>query len=183
LVIADRAPFAATDTDALCDNLVSELQRVGADAEALHVPFTAGPSLIDAMLIARSLRIPNVDRLIALGFPSYLVPHPNKVLWLVQPPYGSWGIIENGHAGRRDAPDKRIRNAIRQANYVAFAEARAIYASSQATADRVLHENGFATAVLALPRDGALPSRPRTRRPLAPAPTQQWRTAVERLLA
>src|SRR5206468_2357538 len=37
------------------------------------------------MLIARTLRLYNVDRVIALKFPAYLIPHHDKRLWLLPP--------------------------------------------------------------------------------------------------
>jgi hypothetical protein len=78
-------PFVHGGAEELCLNLVRQLRAHGADAEAMALPFTWEPPerLIEEMLITRSLRIANADRVIALKFPAYLVEHPDKTVWLL----------------------------------------------------------------------------------------------------
>ena len=61
------------------------LRRYGHDAELLRIPFRWDPAerLYDEMLACRMMRLYNVDRVIGLKFPAYLIPHPHKTLWLI----------------------------------------------------------------------------------------------------
>ena len=89
------------------------------------MPFTAGRPelLIEEMLVARSIRVRNVDRAIALRFPAYLVPHPNKVLWLIDPFRHAY---DRGDASRSPSPkddrSRQIRRAVGGAEMLALRE-------------------------------------------------------------
>lgn len=85
LVLTTRVPFIHGGAEELRDHLVSNLRRHGVEAEAMSIPFTWDPAerLIEEMWIARTLEVTNADRVIALKFPAYLTPHPNKMLWVL----------------------------------------------------------------------------------------------------
>ena len=82
LVLSTKVPFVHGGAEELFDHLVRNLQAAGVEAEGMRLPFTWNPAerLIDEMLIARRLCVSRVDRVIALKFPAYLVPAPDKVL-------------------------------------------------------------------------------------------------------
>ena len=67
LVLSTMVPFVHGGAEELCDHLVGNLRLAGVDAEAFRIPFTWNPAdrLIDEMVIARTLRLDNVDRVIA----------------------------------------------------------------------------------------------------------------------
>jgi len=120
----------------------------------MSLPFTWEPAetLLDEMAIARCLEVANADRVIALKFPAYLVPHPDKVLWLLhqyRQAYDMWD------AGQSNIPaterGEAIRAMIRRADEQAFAEARALFANSPVTAGRMRRYNGVEAQVLPCP--------------------------------
>lgn len=154
LVVSNRVPFVHGGAEELCAHLVTQLRLHGVEAEAMRIPFSWNPAerLIEEMLIARTLRLHNVDRLIALKFPAYLIPHPNKVCWLLHQYRQAYDLWD---AGRSNIPaDPRgdeIRGAIRQADNTAFAQARRVYTNSRVTANRLHHYNGVASRVLPPP--------------------------------
>jgi hypothetical protein len=158
LVTANRIPFTR-ESDELCERLVTTLRAWGAQAEALHFPFTwqASDRLIEEMLIARSLRVGNVDCLIALSFPAYLIPHPNKVLWLLplyRQTYDEWA--ESGSVKMSADELQRVREAIRRADSIAFSEARRVYTESGSAARKLQSYIGSRSLVLPLPDGEAL---------------------------
>lgn len=154
LVLNSMAPFVRGGAEELADHLVRNLNAEGAVAEVMRIPFSWNPParLLDEMLIARSLRPWNVDRVIALKFPVYLVPAPNKVVWLLHQFRQAYDLYDAGQSHIPDDPEgHRIRMAIRTADEVAFGEARHLFTNSTTTADRLRHYNGLESTVLAPP--------------------------------
>ena len=154
LVLSTRVPFVHGGAEELCEHLVRNLGAAGAQAEAFRIPFTWEPAerLMDEMTIARHLRLYNVDRVIALKFPAYLVPWPNKVLWLLHQYRQAYDLRDAGQSNiPDDARGAQILAAIRAADAVAFAEAGCIHTNAPITAKRLLHYNGVAATVLRPP--------------------------------
>src|SRR4029079_16599768 len=105
-----------------------------------------------SMFAAASIRIPEADRIIPLKFPAFLVPHDNKVVWLLhqfRQVYELWGTplqdIPSDDEGRA------LRRAIRRADVNAIASARAVYCNSSVTAGRLRKYNGVDSEVLLPP--------------------------------
>ena len=87
LVLESMAPFRGSNEQRLAGHLCTRLNtRAGVAAELLRVPFSGEPveRLAEEVFLNRSLQLSHVDRVIALNFPSYLVPHHTKMLWLMQ---------------------------------------------------------------------------------------------------
>ena len=104
LVLSNMVPFVRGGAEELCDHLVRNLRlRRGVEAEAMRIPFTWEPAerLVEEMLVARSLSIVNVDRLIPLKFPAYLAPHPNKVPWLLHQFRQAYDLFDAGQSNIR----------------------------------------------------------------------------------
>lgn len=156
-MLANRRPFAREGEDNLCDRLVHALRRQGAQAEALHLPLAGdmAEGVIDEMLVARSLRLRNVDRVIALSFPAYLVPHANKVYWFTQPhPRGQDPGVSGSSRADQDEGRSRLHLATRNADALAFAEARAIHVSWRTTLHWLRRSNHRMATLLTTPVDG-----------------------------
>lgn len=154
LVATNRVPFVHGGAEELCENLLQQLQAHGVAAEAMRIPFTWDPPerLIEEMLISRSLRLANVDRVIALKFPAYLIPHPNKVLWLLHQFRQAYDLYDAGQSHiPPDSRGQQIRSAIREADNIAFGEARRLFVNSPTTAERLARYNGFSSKVLPPP--------------------------------
>ena len=160
LVVNNAVPFIRGGAEELADNLVRRLNDTpGVQSELLRIPFSWEPAerLIDEMLICRSLRLYNVDRVIGLKFPAYLVPHPNKVLWLLHQFRQAYDLHEPGQGYLGDERGSVIRKAIQAADDRCFAECQAIHVNSPVTQDRMLRFNGVKSHVLYPPlNDGAL---------------------------
>jgi len=85
LVVNNMAPFLWGGAEELAANLRKHLILAGHESEILRIPFQWEPStkIPSQMLMARALELMNVDHVIALKFPAYLIQHPRKTLWLV----------------------------------------------------------------------------------------------------
>lgn len=150
-VLNNCAPFVSGGAEHLADALVANLRQHGHDAALFKIPFAWTPpdKIVESMLACRLMRLSNIDRVIALKFPVYYVPHDNKVLWLLhqfRQVYDLWGT--NLQDLPNTADTGRIRDAIIQADNTCLAEARAIYTLSHVTGDRLREFNQIESEVL-----------------------------------
>jgi glycosyltransferase involved in cell wall biosynthesis len=154
LVLSTLVPFVHGGAEELYDHLILNLRRLGMEAEGMRVPFTWDPAdtLIDEMLIARSLRLSKVDRVIALKFPAYLIPWQDKVLWLLHQHRQAYDLLDAGQSNiPGDERGAQILAAIRAGDALAFSEARRIHTNAPVTSRRLKHYNGFDSEVLRPP--------------------------------
>ena len=155
LVLTTMVPFVHGGAEELFDHLVRNLQSTpGIEAEGCRIPFTWNPAerLLDEMAIARQLRLWNVDRVIALKFPAYLVPWQNKVLWLLHQYRQAYDLLDVGQSNiPDDARGAQIIAAIRTADNATFAETTRIYTNAPITSRRLKHHNGVESIVLRPP--------------------------------
>jgi glycosyltransferase involved in cell wall biosynthesis len=133
-----QVPFVRGGAEILAEGLVNALRSAGHQAEIVAIPFKWYPAerILDHMLACRLLDLEEscgnrVDRVIALKFPAYLIPHSNKVVWALhqhRPAYDLWshplGDLINFPNG------VQIRDAIRRADRQLLPQAKAIYTIS-----------------------------------------------------
>ncbi len=130
-ILNNQVPFVREEPSSSPIGSRTKLELYGHQAEIIKVPFNWTPCerVIDHMLAARLTRLPNVDRVIALKFPAYYVPHENKVLWLLhqfRQAYDLWALPtrtsrtgrrprgERGRRGERPPPSCRRREDLHQ---------------------------------------------------------------------
>ena len=154
LVLSTMVPFVHGGAEELRDNLVANLRLRGVHAEAMCLPFAWEPAeqIIEEMLIARSLRIGNVDRVISLKFPAYLVEHDNKVVWLLHQYRQAYDMLDAGQSNiPADARGEILLRTIHQADVAALGGARHLYTNSPVTSGRLRHYNNLHGTVLCPP--------------------------------
>lgn len=147
-------PFVRGGAEALADDLLAQLSAVGVAVELIRLPFRWYPTerLLEEMLAARSIRLSGVDRVIGLKFPTYLVPHPNKVMWLVHQHRQAYDMWDDGTSDIAQSPrGPLLRAAIRAADARAFAECRALYTISANVTRRLRTYSGFEAQTLHMP--------------------------------
>src|SRR5262249_32916645 len=84
LVANNAAPFVRGGAELLADRLINELIAAGHQAELLRIPLGNTPEEIaDGLVAAATLEAVEVDRVIALKFPAYVIPHRDVVVWLI----------------------------------------------------------------------------------------------------
>ena len=163
LVVTNMAPFVRGGAEALATHLVHNLNSsAGVQAELLRVPFKWDPAerLIEEMLVARSLRLTNVDRVIGLKFPAYLVPHERKTIWLVHQYRQAYDLFGTTYSNLPATPrGEEIRAAIWQADDSCFRGAQEIFTIARVPRERLLKYNGLESEVLPLPLNDPAPFR------------------------
>jgi len=146
LVVTSGVPFVKGSPEILAANLCQALSAAGHASELISIPFQHEPPnrIADHMLACRLLDLAEtcgvrIDRVIALRFPAYLTPHPNKVIWLLRQHRAAYELWDNPLAGdliqHPDGPV--IREAIRQADRGLIPEARAVYTISRNVSNRL----------------------------------------------
>ena len=145
LIATVQVPFVRGGAEMLADGLHEALTVAGHEAEIVRLPFKWYPPerLVEQVLAARLFDLTEssgtaIDRVIGLRFPAYLLPHPNKVLWLLhqyRTAYDLWGteLCELMHAPNGE----EVRDAIRAADKAFIPEAHLRYTISTNVASRL----------------------------------------------
>lgn len=150
LVANNNVPFVRGGAELLADRLVVELTRAGHEIDLLRLPLGNTPEqVLEGMITAAMLDTQNVDRVIGLKFPAYLLPHQDVVIWLIHqfrqaydPPPVGWP---------KDPSLEPVVSAVRAADRKAFAAANRMYAISPMIAERLRRSNGVTAGVLMTP--------------------------------
>ena len=158
-VCRPQVPFARGGAEIFTDRLVDELRARGHDADLVSVPFKwyPGTRVLTQAFLWRMLDLEEadgqrIDLVVATKFPSYVVRHPEKRVWLVHQFRQAYELdgTELGQFG--DSPDDRaIRRKVQALDRVALGEASGLFAISQNVANRVETSTGLAAEVLPHP--------------------------------
>lgn len=154
LVVNNTAPFVRGGAEELADHLVRNLELAGHRAQLVRIPFAWEPydGIPGQMLMVKWLELANVDHVIALKFPAYLVEHPSKTLWVLHQFRQAYELFDQGASNIPD--DDRgaaVRGAIRLADDAALRDARKVFVNSRVTRDRMVAYNGVEPEVLLPP--------------------------------
>jgi glycosyltransferase involved in cell wall biosynthesis len=154
-----QVPFERGGTEIFADGLVQALCDEGHEAELVTIPFKWYPNdrvLTQAFLwrladLEESNGRP-IDAVIATKFPSYVVRHPNKVVWLLHQFRQAWDFdrTEFGQFGE-GAEDRALRRKVLELDRVSLGEAKKIFTTSSIVAQRLQDSVGLDAEVLAPP--------------------------------
>lgn len=145
VIVTSQVPFVYGGAEVHAEQLRTALRAAGHQCEITAIPFKWYPPerILDQILACRLLDLTEscgvgIDRIIGLKFPAYLIPHPNKVLWILhqhRPAYDLWDhpIGDLVHA----ANGAGVRNAIMAADRQWIPEAKAVFANSRNVAARL----------------------------------------------
>ena len=156
VVATVRTPFIHGGAEVLADELIKALRAEGHLAELVPIPFNAtDPERIPDQMLAcrlmdlREIDLMPVDRLIALKFPAYLIPHPHKVIWLMHQHRAAYDLWEHSLGGLRAVPRGRVvRDIIQRADQQICEEAKAIFTLSRNVTQRLRHFSHIESAPL-----------------------------------
>lgn len=156
LVCTAQVPFASGGAERHAAGLVRELRAVGHDVDIVQLPFKWYPrkEILSSALAWRLVDVTEsdgrrVDLVIPMKFPSYLVRHENKVVWLIhqfRQAYDRFGT--DGSDFDASPEDTRWRELISGADATGLGEARKIFTNARNTADRLARFNGIASEPL-----------------------------------
>jgi len=151
LVCNAQVPFRSGGAERHATGLVREIRAEGHEAELVQVPFKWYPrrQILLSALAWRMLDVTEadgkkVDLVIPMKFPSYLIRHPNKVVWLIhqfRQAYDRFGTSESDFdAGPEDT---RWRELISEADATGLGEAKKVFTNAKNTAGRLARFNGI----------------------------------------
>ena len=145
LIATTHVPFIRGGAEAHAEGLREALLGQGHDAEIIAIPFKWYPpeKILDHMLACRLLDLTEVagtpvDLLIGLKFPAYLIPHPNKVLWILHQFRTAYELWDHPLGDLIYSPNGDVvRDAIREADHQLIQQARKVFANSANVARRL----------------------------------------------
>ena len=145
IVATVQVPFVRGGAEIQAEGLCDALRREGHEAEVVALPFKWYPpeKILDHILACRLLDLTEVngtpvDLLIGLKFPAYLIPHPNKVLWIIHQYRAAYDLWDHQYGDLILQPDgSQVRDAIRAADTRLIPEAKAVFTDSVNVARRL----------------------------------------------
>jgi glycosyltransferase involved in cell wall biosynthesis len=154
-----QVPFERGGTEIFADGLVQALREHGHDTELVTVPFKwyPGERVLTQSFLWRLLDLEEangrpIDAVIATKFPSYVVRHPNKIVWLLHQFRQAWDLdrTELGQFSE-SAEDRALRRKVLELDRVSLGEAKKIFTTSSIVAARLQDSVGLHAEVLAPP--------------------------------
>src|SRR4029079_4872075 len=154
-VLRPQVPFARGGAEIFTDELVAELRARGHEADLVTVPFKwyPGARVLTQAFLWRLLDLDEADGrrvelVIATKFPSYVVRHPNKVVWLVHQFRQAYELDRTQLGQFGESPEERaIRRRVQELDKRALSEARKVFATSRNVADRLERSTGLTAEV------------------------------------
>lgn len=149
-------PFAHGGAELLVAGMVGALEERGVEVERLRLPFSwwSREELVQSALAWRLLEIRDglgeeIDAVIATRFPSYLVQHPNKVVWLIHQFRQAYDLDGTRFGFLSGSPeDRRVVELVHAMDKRGLGEARRLFAISANTAGRLERFNGLTAETL-----------------------------------
>jgi glycosyltransferase involved in cell wall biosynthesis len=156
LITTAQVPFTRGGAEILADNLLAACRAAGHEAEIIAIPFKRYPAerILDQMLACRLLDVTEandtpVDLVIGLKFPSYLVHHPHKVLWLLHQHRPAYDLWDSPFGDLIQTPNGvQVRDAIRRADQQFIPQARAVFTIARNVSRRLQHYCGIDSTAL-----------------------------------
>ena len=158
-MLRPQVPFARGGAEIFTDRLVGELRARGHDADLVSVPFKwyPGTRVLTQAFVWRLLDLEEadgrpIDVVVATKFPSYLVRHRDKRVWLLHQ-FRQAYELDRTELGQFDesAEERALRRRIQHLDRIALGEATRLFATSRNVADRLQSSTGLDAEVLPHP--------------------------------
>jgi glycosyltransferase involved in cell wall biosynthesis len=170
-ICGTQVPFAWGGAEILVECLRDQLRARNFEAEVVTLPFV-WPTRLDVVKAGLAWRLLDlrkvderpVDLVISTRFPSYLVRHPRKVVWLIHQLRQVYDLLGTTYSdfAPDQARDARAIAMVRAMDRRGLGEARKVFTISGNVAARLHQHNGIAAQVLHPPPrlDGRLREGP-----------------------
>lgn len=143
IVCYPTRPFVRGGTERLAASLASELERQGYQVDQLTIPSFLGSK---TQVLREALQWESLDLskaypdawILTTKFPSYLLHHPRKIVWLFHQYREVYDLYGNRlSAFNNEVLDHDIREALMQLDRLALTEARGLFSISTNVAKRL----------------------------------------------
>jgi len=180
-ICVNRVPFAYGGAEMLVESLRDELVSRDHQVDIVSIPFawSSRTQLLKSALAWRMIDLTaaggeRIDLVIATRFPSYVVKHPNKVVWLIHQMRQVYDLLGTPYSDFvEEGKDRSVIDMIRAMDRRTLSEARAVYTISGNVAERLQRFNEVPAKVLYPP--------PRLDRELRAGPFGDYLFSVGRL--
>jgi glycosyltransferase involved in cell wall biosynthesis len=149
-----HTPFMRGGGEAHTEGLAAALRQAGHEVEIVPLPFKWYPpsELVYQMGMWRSIDLSEangveIDMVIALKFPAYLVRHERKIVWLIHQHRAAYELYDHPEYGDLARYDEgpEVRDMIWRADRVALKEAKRVFTNSENVRDRLWRSLGIAS--------------------------------------
>ncbi len=159
-ICAAQIPFCWGGAEILVEDLNNQLKKRGFESEIIYIPFKWYPKeeLTNSALIWRMLNLneadgKKIDRVICTKFPSYVVNHPNKVVWLFHQHRPIYDLRKTNYSKYEDTcgngiEDYKIIQQIKSIDNNSLLEAKKIFCISNNISNRLKKYNEIESEIL-----------------------------------
>ncbi|PDW01886.1 glycosyltransferase family 4 protein [Candidatus Viridilinea mediisalina] len=156
VICTAQVPFVRGGAEYLVEGLRDALRAAGHQVDVVALPFQWEPleRIAESALSWRLLDLTHangvpVDLVISTKFPSYLVRHPNKVVWLVHQHRQAYDWYGTPLSDFVNIPEHRqIREAIFRMDRLGLEECQARFTISRNVSERLRRFNGLTSTPL-----------------------------------
>jgi glycosyltransferase involved in cell wall biosynthesis len=147
---AVQVPFVRGGAEYLCDNLYNEMLKRDYEIEYIRIPFKWYPpqEIISNALIWKLLNLSEsngskIDGVITTKFPSYLVTHQNRVVWLIHQHRSAYdkAYTQFDDLTPYDKNGDIVRKKIHEMDNKSLRSARKVYTIAENVTNRLLKYN------------------------------------------
>lgn len=151
-VLHAQVPFVRGGAELMVESLTEELRKRDYDTELISLPFKWYPNntLLDSALAWRMIDLSEsdgqkIDLVIATKFPTYVVNHSNKILWLMHQFREAYDLCDNKDYCGLDSLSggTEIKNKIIEIDNKVIPECHEKYSISQNVSNRLKKFNGI----------------------------------------
>lgn len=144
-ICAVQVPFIKGGAENHTLGLYSELAKRGYEVEYINIPFKWYPpkEIIKHAMVWRMLDLTEsngkkIDVLICTKFPSYIVKHPNKVVWLLHQFRQAYELYHTKYSNLNNTQEgRKIQDTIVKMDNTTLRECRKIFTNSKNVASRL----------------------------------------------
>ena len=156
LILNTQVPFCYGGAEVLAEDLQAQLEAAGHRAEILTLPFKWYPqqTLANTILASKLMDVSNfngvnIDKVIALKFPMWLIPHPEMSLWILHQHRAAYDLWDSSLSDLAGMPDGRaLRDMIRREDTAAINACKGVFTISRNVTGRLKQYNNIASEVL-----------------------------------
>ncbi len=155
-ICSTMVPFSFGGAEILVESLRQELTNRGFATELVTLPFAwseglelARGGLAWRLIDLKTAQLEAIDLVIATRFPSYMIRHPNKVVWLIHQFRQAYDLDGTSFGCfSSSAADRRVVKMIHDMDNRGIGEAQKVYAIAGNVAHRLKRYNDIDSEVL-----------------------------------
>ncbi len=159
VICAVQVPFARGGAEIVIDELSRQLKAKGNEVEIAQIPFSFSPKseLITNCVCWRMLNLKDLtgsipDVVIATKFPSYVIKHPDKIVWLFHQHRSAYDLFDTPMSDfKNDDEGIYYKNLITRIDNTTLNEAKKIFTLSKRVSDRLEKYNNIDSEPLYAP--------------------------------